>query len=185
MANTAIFTNGTWNVYDKHSVARVSLVNDDAHIFDLIDEVNDVEQGTALKAGAQVGTELQLRVTETPAIGDEIAFVCSVPLIYESYKTSDQFEYNFYNKKGSIMKCYEVRKDNVIGVSNYAITPVSGNTDINQGELIVVDGSRGWKALAAGTDVSAYGFVAEVIGFEKYQYDTVVLFRVVRNTTIA
>lgn len=185
MANTAIFTNGAWNTYGKHAVARVSAVYDDAHLFDLIDEVNDVEQGTALKAGSQVGKELQLRAAETPAIGDEIVFTCSVPLIYESYKTSDQFEWNFVNKKGSIMKCYEVRKDNVIGVSNYAITPVSGNDDINQGELIVVDGARGWKALAAGTDVSTYGFVAEVIGFERYQYDTVVLFRVVRNTTIA
>ena len=184
--STGIYTDGNGTEYTKYPVARVSKVKDDAHLYDLLDTANIIKQGANLVPGEHVDGDLQTRVAKTPAIGDAIVFVCDVPLIYNDATSLDQAEWQFYNRKGKITKSYEVSKDDVLGVSDYAFTTVVTEGQVPAvGNLVVVDGARGWKELAAATDVSAYGFVAKVIGYEKYQFDTVVLFEVQKNTTVA
>ena len=56
----AVYTNGTWSGARTYSVARVSKVKDDAHIFDLVDTANIIKQGANLKAGALVTGEFSL-----------------------------------------------------------------------------------------------------------------------------
>lgn len=184
--STAIYTDGNGTEYTKYPVARVSKVKDDAHIYDLLDTANIILQGANLVAGDHVDGDFQTRTANTPAEGDAIVFACDVPLTYRNFTSLDQVEWQFFNKKGKITKCYEVGKDDVIGVSDYAFTTVVTDGVVPAlGNYVVVDGARGWKELAAGTNVDAYGFVAKVIGYEKYQFDTVVLFEVQRNATVA
>lgn len=184
--STGIYTDGNGTEYTKYPVARVSKVKDDAHLYDLLDTANIIYQGANLVPGDHVDGDLQTRVAKTPAVGDAIVFACDVPLNYKDYTSLDQAEWQFYNRKGKITKCYEVGKDDVIGVSDYAFTAVVSEGQAPAiGNYVVVDGARGWKELAAGTDVSTYGFVAKVIGYEKYQFDTVVLFEVQKNEAVA
>lgn len=184
-----IYTDGNGTTYTKNPVARVSKVKDDAHIYDVLDAANALAQGANVKLGDHPAGELQVRNISTPTVGDQIVFVCDVPLIYKDSTTLDQAEWQFINKAGKITKAYEVGKDDVIGVSDYAFTTlVKSDTAPAIGNYVVVDGSRGWKELAANTQASTlatYGFLAKVIGYEKYQFDTIVLFEIIRNQTIA
>ena len=184
--STSIYTDGNGTEYTKYPVARVSKVKDDAHLYDLLDTANVILQGANLVAGNHVNGDLQTREAKTPAVGEAIVFACDVPLIYDTSTSLSQAEWNFYNKKGKITKCYEVSKDDVLGVSDYAFTTVVTEGQAPAiGNYVVVDGARGWKELASTADVDTYGFVAKVIGYEKYQFDTVVLFEVQRNATVA
>ena len=183
-----IYTDANGTEYTKHPVARVSKVKDDAHIYDLVDTANAINQGANLVPGDHVDGDLQLRTAKTPAIGNKIVFVCDVPLNYRDYTKLDQAEWQFVNKAGKRTKAYEVGGDDVLGVSDYAFTTtVATNTTPAIGNYVVVDGARGWKELVkstAETTLKTYGFLAKVIGYEKYQFDTVVLFEVIRNEDV-
>ena len=76
-----IYTDANGTEYTKHPVARVSKVKDDAHIYDLLDTANAIDQGANLVPGDHVNGDLQLRTAKTPAVGDKIVFVCDVPFI--------------------------------------------------------------------------------------------------------
>ena len=179
----AIYTNGKWNNVDgKYMVARSSKLKatDTGHLYDLIDTTNDVEQGCNLKVGAFTGNGLQERVALTPAITDQIVFACDTGLIYENAYKSDQFEWKYINKKNRDFRAYAIEKDDVFGVSDYGFTTIVNN-EIAKGDYVVVDGSRKWKTVADEPSKTEYGFIGQVIGFEKYQYDTVVLVNVIQN----
>lgn len=184
-----IYTDANGTEHTKHPVARVSKVKDDAHIYDLVDAANAIDQGANLVPGDHVDGDLQLRAAKTPAIGNKIVFVCDVPLNYRDYTKLDQAEWQFVNKKGKRTKAYEVGNDDVLGVSDYAFTTtVTENTTPAIGNYVVVDGARAWKELVNTTEettLKTYGFLAKVIGYEKYQFDTVVLFEVIRNEDVA
>lgn len=183
-----IYTDANGTEYVKHPVARVSKVKDDAHLYDILDTANAINQGANIKVGGHVNGELQVREATTPGIGDQIVFVCDVPLLYNSDRQLDQAEWQFINKKGKITKAFEVGQDDVLGVSDYAFTTVVVDGKAPAvGNYVVVDGARGWAELASNTasgTLDTYGFLAKVIGYEKYQFDTVVLFEVIRNKTI-
>lgn len=183
-----VYTDGTGTTYTKYPVARVSKVKDDAHIYDLVDTSNDIAQGANLVPGDHVTGELQERVAVTPTIGKKIVFVCDVPLLYRDFEKLDQAEWQYFNKAGKITKAYEVGQDDVLGVSDYAFTTlVVANTTPAVGNFVVVDGARAWKELASNTSaatLATYGFLAKVIGYEKYSYDTIVLFEVIRNENV-
>ena len=184
-----IYTDANGTEYTKHPVARVSKVKDDAHIYDLVDAANAIDQGANLVPGDHVDGDLQLRAAKTPEIGNKIVFVCDVPLNYRDYTKLDQAEWQFVNKKGKRTKAYEVGRDDVLGVSDYAFTTtVTAKTTPVIGNYVVVDGARAWKELVnttAETTLKTYGFLAKVIGYEKYQFDTVILFEVIRNEDVA
>lgn len=180
----------TWTQQNKHMVARTSNVkaSTEGKIYDLVDSAVAVDNGMNVKAGAQVGSELQLRTAVTAGIGDELIFVSDVPLVYESFTSLSGAEFNFTNKAGKIFKGYQIVKEDTIGVSDYGFTTIiNGTTGVQKGNFVVTDGARKWKELASTTataTLDTYGFLAQVIGFEKYQFDTIVLFRVIRNTTV-
>lgn len=180
----AIYTDGKWNVTGKYGVARSSKIKESNHIYDVLDTTNAIEQGSNIKLGDFVEGELQLRTALTPTAKDKIVFVCDVPLIYESDRISDQYEYKFVNKAGKNTKAYELGEDDVFGVSDYMFTTVV-DTNVKLYNYVVVDGARKWKELASAPLSTDYGFIGQVIGFEKYQYDTVVLVRVIKNVTEA
>lgn len=179
----AIYTDGKWkNVDGKYMVARSSKIKatDTGHLYDLIDKTNDVEQGSNVKVGAFTGEGLQERVALTPAIADQIVFVCDTGLLYATAYKSDQFEWKYVNKANRDFRAYALEKDDVFGVSDYGFTTVANN-ELKLGDYVVVDGARKWKSVDSAPDETQYGFIGQIMGFEKYQYDTVVLVNVIQN----
>ena len=186
-----IFSNdATWLAEDKHMVARSSklLATDGgAHIYDVINKVNNMEQGMniVVKNHTVEKDGYQLRECEFAKKGDKIAFVCDVPLIYEDYRKADQFEYKFINKKGKRTRAYELKVDDVFGVSDYGFTTlVDGEKGVQLGKYVVVDEAGKYKELDAEPSHAEYGFIGVVVGFERYQYDTIVLVEVIKNQKV-
>lgn len=181
----AIYTNGTWTEQKKYMVGRSSKIKatDTGHLYDLVFE-SPVENGMNVKVGDYLGDGLQLREGTFPAIGDKIAFACDVPLIYENYTSADQAEYNYVNKVGKSVKCYEIVEDDVIGFSDYGFTTKVGDAPAF-GNYVTVDGNGKWVEVAGKPDTSATGFIGQIMGFETYLFDTIVLVHVVQNKQIA
>lgn len=183
----SIYGNQTWTEQNKYMVARSSKLksSDTGHHYDLVFET-PVEQGVAVRPGEYLGDGLQLRKGAYAKKGEAIAFVCDVPLIYDQFRTSDQFEFNYINKKGKEVKTYEIAKDDVFGVSDYGFTTI---VDTNKGvqfkNYVVIDEAGKYKELSAKPSEDEYGFIGQVMGFEKYQYDTIVLITVLKNTDVA
>lgn len=184
----AIYSNLIENKADKHIVVSTSKIKaiNTGHLFDLV-FTSDVDNGVLAKAGEYTGNGYQERTAELAGEKDEVVLIASVPLIYDQHTTAAQAEYNFYNSKGSITRGYELVKDDVFGVSDYAFTTVA-DTEVAVGNYVVCDGTGKYKEVAKAsgdTLTTTNGFVGQIIGFEKYQYDKLVLIAVVQNTTIA
>lgn len=183
----SIYGNQTWTEQNKYMVARSSKLkaSDTGHIYDLVFET-PIQQGMAVRPGDYLGDGLQLRKGAFAKKGEAISFVCDVPLIYEEYKTSDQFEFNYINKKGKPVKTYEIVRDDIFGVSDYGFSTIVDNKKgVQLNSYVVVDEAGKYKELSTKPSETEYGFIGQVMGFEKYQYDTVVLITVLKNTDVA
>ena len=181
----AIYSNGKAETVKKYGVARSSKIKESNHIYDLIDESNAVEQGSIVKVGKHTGNGLQERVCLTATTKDKVVFVCDVPLIHRDFTASDQLEYKYINVAGKNFRAYEIAKDDVIGVSDYMFTTVANELEPTKvGNYVVTDGNRKYIEKDSAPDASQYGFIGEIIGYEKYQYDTIVLINVIQNIDI-
>lgn len=185
----SILGNFTWDEpVKKHVVARTSKLKatNCGHIYDVLDTVNDIEQGSLIKLGDYVDGELQLRKAETPKATDKIVFICSVPTIYDESTATAQNEYNFYNVRGKACRGYEIVENDIFGVSDNAFTTKVGEAPA-VGNIVVVDDNRLYKELDKGqldATLKTNGFVGRIVGFETYSFETIVLISVIQNTTI-
>lgn len=185
----AIYSNLIEKTPTKHIVVGTSKIKatNTGHLFDLVFE-SDVDNGVLAKAGEYTGNGYQERKATLAGAKDEVVLIASVPLIYDQHTTEAQAEYNFYNKKGTITRGYELVKDDVFAVSDYAFTTKVGDSGVEFGNYVICDGTGKYKEVAkasGSTLTTTNGFVGQIIGFEKYQYDKLVLIAVVQNTTIA
>ena len=130
------------------------------HIFSVVDTENDMEQGTIIKLGEPVATNgLEEYAATTPGKGDKVVLVADVPLIYDQTTASKQAEYNYVNEKNKSTRAYELQEHDMFAVSDYLITALG---DAVVKDNFIVGKGRKYEEVAAGADMSAYGFVAKV-----------------------
>jgi len=189
----AIYTNLKAIEANKHGLFRSSRLKatDVGRIYDLIvrDEDNkeiSVDNGVALKLGANTGKGLQTKYATVAEAGDKVVITGSPATIKDAFTKAQAREYNFYHEAGEVAKAYEVRPDEaeVFGVAAYQFTTVVTGEVPTAGNLVVVDGKGGYKELTAGTATDAYGFVGQVYGFETGDFETIVLVEVLKNEQI-
>lgn len=184
----AIYSNLIEKKPTKHIVVGTSKIKatNTGHIYDLVFNA-DVDNGVLAKVGEYTGNGFQERNATVAGAKDKVVLIASVPLIYDQHTTEVQAEYNFYNTKGSVTRGYELVEDDVFAVSDYAFTTKVGE-DLAVGNYVVCDGTGKYKEVAkasGSTLATTNGFVGQIIGFQKYQYDKMALISVVQNTTIA
>lgn len=188
----AIYTNLAAKEVDKHGMFRSSRLksSDVGRIYDLIvrdgdDKEISVDNGVAVKVGATTGDGLQTRYATVASVKDKVAIIGTPANVKSALTKEEAQEYHFYNKAGKIAKAYEIRPDEaeVYGVASYQFTTLvgSGATKPAIGNLVVVDGTGGYKELASGSTVTTYGFVGKIYGYEIGNYDTIVLIEVIKN----
>lgn len=135
--------------FTKHAVAGSSKLKatTSGHIFNIQIE-EDLDNGSIVAKGDYVAPEYYKAKDSTGFAGviiDKAAngnwyvevtepgdalLVLQVPMIYEEYTTRMQYESNFYNENGDIVRAYELYKDDIFELSaeGFSGTPTKGAT---------------------------------------------------------
>ena len=120
----AIFTDLDQVTSNKHCVFESSNLKSTivGNIYDGIC-TEDVDNGQALILGDYTGEGLQERtVTIAKDITKPVVIAGTAPLIKDAMTTEQGEPYNFYNKAGKTIRCYEVVKDDIFGISKEFVT---------------------------------------------------------------
>ena len=97
------------------------LVNDDAGIDNGSFVTFDIADSSVGYAPTGLGIDV-LGTAKAPSTEDAVYLVASTPIIYESYTRMMQDESNFYNGKGEIARCLEVKRGDRFGLSKECFT---------------------------------------------------------------
>lgn len=176
----AIYTDYEANTATRHSVFESSKLKATitGNIYDGICNV-DVDNSQALKLGDFTGEGLQTRNVTKAAETDQIVIAGTVPVIKDAFTKIQNEPFNFYNKKGSVIRCYEVVKDDIFGVSK---TFISGNVEV--GKFVKVNASGAYE-ISDSDPSTTNGFVGKVHSIQTGTYDVLVRILVVKNEAVA
>lgn len=165
----------------KHVVAESSLLKATitGGLVNLVDTAADVDNGKLVTKGEYIAPETYKM--GTPAAKDKVYLTLQVPLIYENYTSGNQAEYNFYNEKGSVVRCYPLEEGDIFTVSAEGIKALASAPVVKN--LVVAEG-RDIKEVASGTAITNNGFAGRII--QKVTLSNGVNYRieVIKNTTV-
>lgn len=182
----AIYTNLQLVEADKHGMFESSRLKATVvgHLYDAIVRDEDgkeieVDNGVAIKMGANTGDGLQTRFATVAAAGDKIAVVGSPAIVKDAFTNTQEAEYNFTHKPGKVAKAYEIVEEDIFAVAEYQFT--SGNVEV--GAFVTVDGNGAYAA--TDTDPSATnGFVGKVHSIAANEFYKMVRIEVIQNKQI-
>lgn len=120
----------------------------------------DIDNGRLVTKGAYQNAEYY--EMGTPTATSKVYLTLQTPLIYESELKSYQAEYNFYNAKDDLVRCYPLFTDDIFTITADGITPLTSGGEPVIGNLVVADGHN-LKEAAAGTDIKTIGFAGQII----------------------
>lgn len=172
--------------YAESSALRAT--NWGGHIVNVIDEENILENGMLVVPGADIDRENREAVT--PTAQDEVVLVLDVILPYDESSRIYQHEMYHYaheDQKGHPTRCYELFENDRYAICDYLVTaPLAGEGQACVvGNYLVVDDNRKYKEVAAGEDMSGYGFAAVIQEIDYKSGLTLYRLRVVQNKKIA
>lgn len=182
----AIYTNLDMVTPDLHGMWESSRVKASivGHLYDAIVRDNagteiEVDNGVAIKVGAYTGDGLQTRFATVAEAGDKIAVVGSPAIVKDAFTKTQEAEYNFTHKPGTVAKAYEIVEEDIFAVAEYQFT--SGNVEV--GAFVTVDGNGAYAA--TDTDPSATnGFVGKVHSIAANEFYKMVRIEVIQNKQI-
>lgn len=176
----AIYTDFEANNATRHSVFESSKLKAtiSGNIYDGICSV-DVDNGQALKLGDFTGDGLQTRTVTKAGIADQIVVAGSVPVIKDAFTKIENEPFNFYNKQGSVIRCYEVVKDDIFGVSKSFITGT-----VAVGKFVKVNASGAYEISEADPSATN-GFVGKIHSIQTGTFDDLARILVIKNEPVA
>lgn len=144
----------------------------------------DVDNGVALKAGANTGEGLQTKYATIAGVKDEVYISGNPALVKDAFTQAQAQPYNFYNTAGSVVKGYEVLggKAEIFAVASYQFT---NDTTPKVGQYVVVDGKGMWTAQDEAPSATEYGFIGQVHSIATGIYYTTVRIECIQNTQLA
>lgn len=176
----AIYTDYEANTATRHSVFESSKLKATitGNIYDGICNA-DVDNGQALKLGDFTGDGLQTRNVTKATEKDQIVVAGTVPVIKDAFTKIQAEPFNFYNKKGSVIRCYEVVKDDIFGVSSAFI-----KGEVKVGKFVKINATNQYEI--SNSDPSATnGFVGKIHSIQTGTYDALARILVVKNEATA
>lgn len=156
------------------------------HNFDIKSDTLPIENGTLWKLGDLTQPNEIYTVTK-PAKGDKIVLALSALYAYDTSTTLGQHEMFLRKEAGEVARACEIVEHDRYAVIDYMIKPLSTDTGVVVGNYVVVnDGTDGttYQEVVKTGDVSAYGFVARVVGVEAKSNMTIVRLDVIRNAEV-
>lgn len=153
----------------------------DGHIYSVVDEQNELENGMIVKLGKPIDRENY--EISTPEDGDKIVLILDVILPYDESTTEAGFEMYYNFAKGKCVRAYNVVENDKWEIIDYLVTSTvagSGQPAV-VGNYLVHDGSRKYKEIANSEDISSYGFVGEIVEIVEAGGMTKYLLNVLKN----
>ena len=182
----AVYTNMEAVASGKHGMfesSRIKATNC-GHLYDVVFEEN-VDNGVLVKVGDFTGNGLQEREGSIATAKDKVAVTGSPALIKDAFTTSQAQPYNYYNKAGIDVKCYELVEEDIFAVADYQFTDDS-KSKVKVGAYVTIDGNGAYVAAESeGSLKTTNGFVGKIHSIAAGVYYTMVRIEVVQNTTIA
>ena len=159
------------------------------HLFSVVDDDKDLENGMIVKLGAFVTGEDEIRECSAPLIGSKVVLICQPAITYDQSTTEAQQEYYFKIDAGTPARTFELVKNDRFAVIDALIAPLSEEDGVQVGNYVVSNQSEGedsmkYAEIASDGDVSAYGFVTKVLKKIEKSNMTTFLLRVERNVTL-
>lgn len=149
--------------YTKHGVVETSSLcatHGGAHIYNVIDTVNDIDNGSVIKLGDYV--EFDYFNAAVPAVTDAILLVATEPKIYSEFTKKMQEESNFYNGKGERFQADDIVRYDRFALSAECFDDGDDYEEPAVGQYVGVTGT-GYNLAALGTSVpSGRGFVGYI-----------------------
>lgn len=172
--------------YAESSALRAT--NWGGHNLDVVDEANILENGMLICLGEDI--DRQSRMAVTPTEQDEVYLILDVILPYDESTTLAQAEIYHYpheDQLGHPTRVYELFENDRYAIIDYMVTaPLAGEGKACVvGNYLVTDGNRKYKEVAAGEDITGYGFVAVIQEIDYKGGMTLYRLRVVQNKKIA
>lgn len=149
----------------------------DGHIYSVVDDNNELENGMIVKLGDAIDRENNK--AETAENADPIVLVLDVIVPYDETTTEAAFEYYYNFAKGKCVRAYNIIPHDKFSVIDYMITPLATTPVV--GNYVVHDGNRKYKEVAADTGVDGYGFAAKIVEATYRGGMTLYLLEVVKN----
>lgn len=187
-----IYTNLKEVPENLHGMFESSRIKESNHLYDVVatdgvgtedENLINVDNGVALKLGDYTGVGLQERWGEVAGKGDSIVVAGAPAIVKDAYTKAGEAPFNFYNRKGTSLKAYEILEKDIFAVASYQFTEDSKNL-VKFGSYVVVNGDGLWKAVASAPDAT-YGFVGRIHSLSVGDYYTMVRIQAIKNETVA
>ena len=135
------------------------------HIYSLVDDAKDVENGWFGHVGAKVDREISEFLTPTTAsIGTKKAVLAAAPAeIFYAPTPEGLQEFYFINKQGKPFRAYDLAENDEFSITEYTIDTL-GDAAVKGNFVVLQDGSNRLKEVA--TAPSDHAFYGEIIDLD-------------------
>lgn len=170
--------------YGYAESSALAATNGDGHIYSVVDNENELENGMIVKLGKLIDRENH--EISTPQDGDKVVLILDVIVPYDQSTTMAGYEI-FYNfAKGKSVRAYNLIEHDRFAVVDSMVTSIAGaNKSAVKGNYIVSNGDRKYKEVASSEDVSQYGFVAQIAEIVYKSGMTLYLVEIIKNEDVA
>lgn len=182
----AIFTNLEAVEAGRHGMFESSRIRASitGHLYDVVFE-EDIDNGVLVLVKGYTGNGLQEREGAVATVKDKVAVTGNPALIKDAFTRQQNQPYNYYNKAGIDVKCYELVPEDIFAVADYQFTEGS-KASVKEGAYVTVDGNGAYVAAAElGSLTTTNGFVGKIHSISRGTEYVMVRIEVVQNTTIA
>lgn len=151
------------------------------HIFSVVDEDNDLENGMIVKLG-EITEPDEIYSIDDAAKTDKIVLILDPAINAELSTKAANAEIYYHIPAGKVARAYEIVEHDRYAISDNLVTALDKTAGAKKGNYLVVDG-RKYKEIASMDD--SYGFVAKIVNKVAKSNLTILRLDVIKNTTVA
>lgn len=179
-----VYTNMEAVQSGKHGMFESSRIRASitGHLYDVKFD-NDIDNGVLVKVEGYTGNGLQERSGKVATTKDKVAVTGSPALIKDSFTTQQAQPYNYFNRAGEPVKCYELVPEDIFAVASYQFTDES-KEQVKVGAYVIVDDKGAYTAQSSDASTTN-GFVGKIHSISVGAYYTMVRIEVIKNETVA
>lgn len=169
--------------YGYAESSALAATNGDGHIYSVIDNDNDLENGMLVTLDEVI--DMENYSVRTPAQTDGVVLILDVIIPYDQSTSEAAHEYYYKFDAGTSTRAYNLIKNDRYAIADYMVTTIAGegNPAVKGNYLVVNTANRKYTEVAKSQDfnMESYGFVAEIVDIVSRSNLTLYRLRVLKN----